>query len=341
MRSGDLIENGALYVFVYSYPFVIRTPLGKPFHIQGQTIRAGEHAQVVLNIYKLPTHTLIEIPVFIFNGEEDGPTILFLAGMHGDEINGIEVVRRLIQRKDVQRPKRGCVVAIPVINIISFLAGTRDLPDGRDLNRCFPGSRNGSLGSRIAHDLMETIIPEIDFGFDFHTGGAKISNFPQIRCVFDDPKNLSLGKIFGPPMVINAPFREHTLRKEASLAGKQILVFEGGESHRFDYESVEEGMAGCLRTLSHFGMIKTKTAKQKTVLLKKSTWVRAKSSGLFHTTKKSGGAVSKGDVIGMICDPYGEVEHELHSPVDGFIVGVNNQPVVNQGDALIHIGVVR
>ncbi|MBI3511751.1 MAG: succinylglutamate desuccinylase/aspartoacylase family protein [Bacteroidetes bacterium] len=313
--------------------------MGKPFTIQGQTISAGEHAQVVLNIYKLPTHTLIEIPVFVFNGKEPGPTVLFLAGMHGDEINGIEVVRQLIKRKDVQKPKRGCIVAIPVINIISFIAGTRDLPDGRDLNRCFPGSKSGSLGSRIAHDLMQSIIPQIDFGFDFHTGGAKISNYPQIRCVFDDKKNLELGKIFAPLMVLNAPFRENTLRLAASKLGKQILVFEGGESHRFDYDSVKEGMDGCVRVLNHYKMIKANVPQKKTVFLKKTTWLRAKSSGLFHTTKKYGVAVRKGELLGMICDPYGEVEHELHATQNGFVVGVNNQPVVNAGDALIHIGV--
>jgi hypothetical protein len=312
--------------------------MGKPFYIQGQTISAGEHAQVVLNIYKLPTHTLIEIPVFIFNGEEPGPTILFLAGMHGDEINGIEVVRKLIKRDDVRKLRRGCVVAIPVINIISFLAGTRDLPDGRDLNRCFPGSKNGSLGSRIAHDLMETIIPQIDFGIDFHTGGSKISNYPQIRCVFDNKRNLELGKIFSPLLVLNSPFRENTLRQAAAMQGKQILVFEGGESRRFDYESIKEGLNGCLRVLKHYKMIKTEVKSTPTVFLKKSSWVRAKSSGLFHTTKKSGSRVKKGEVLGMICDPYGEVEHELIATADGFIVGVNNQPVVNQGDALIHIG---
>ncbi len=315
--------------------------MGKPFSIQGQIIQPGEHAQVVLNIYKLPTHTLIEIPVFVFNGKEPGPTVLFLAGMHGDEINGIEVVRKLIMREDMKRLKRGCVVAIPVINIISFLLGTRDLPDGRDLNRCFPGSKSGSLGSRIAHDLMETIIPQIDFGIDFHTGGSKISNYPQIRCVFDNKKNLELGNIFSPLLVLNSPFRENTLRLAASKLGKSILVFEGGESNRFDYESIKEGLNGCLRILHHHKMIKTEIKETSTVFLKKSAWVRAKSSGLFHTTKKSGTRVKKGDVLGMICDPYGEVEHELFAPADGFIVGVNNQPVVNEGDALIHVGVEK
>lgn len=315
--------------------------MGKPFHIQGQTIEAGQHAQVILNIYKLPTHTLIEIPVFIFNGEKPGPTILFLAGMHGDEINGIEVVRKLIKREDVKTLKRGCVVAIPVLNIVSFLLGTRDLPDGRDLNRCFPGSKNGSLGSRIAHDLMETIIPQIDFGIDFHTGGSKISNYPQIRCVFDNKKNLEIAQQFSPLLVLNSPFRENTLREAAAMQGKQILVFEGGESRRFDYESIKEGLNGCLRVLKHHKMIKTEIKTTPTVFLKKSSWVRAKSSGLFHTTKKSGTHVKKGELIGMICDPYGEVEHELFASADGFIVGVNNQPVVNQGDALIHIGVEK
>jgi uncharacterized protein len=312
--------------------------LGKPFHIQGQIIQPGQHAQVVLNIYKLPTHTLIEIPVFVFNAEEDGPTVLFLAGMHGDEINGIEVVRRLIQRPDVMKPKRGCIVAIPVINIISFLSGSRDLPDGRDLNRCFPGSKSGSLGSRIAHDLSSTIIPQIDFGVDFHTGGAKISNYPQIRCVFNDPRNIELGKIFAAPLIINSPFRESTLRKEAARQKKPILVYEGGESRRMDYFSIDQGLLGCLRLLHHHGMTDADVPQGTPVLLDKSGWVRAKSSGLFHTTIAYGAPVRKGEKLGIICDPYGEVEHAVNASHDGYVVGLNNQPVVNQGDALMHIG---
>lgn len=315
--------------------------MGKPFCIQGKSIAPGSYEQVVLNSYKLPTHTVIEIPVFIFNGKKPGPTILFLAGMHGDEINGIEIVRQLIKRADVHNLKKGCVVAIPVINIISFLAGSRDLPDGRDLNRCFPGSASGSLGSRIAHDLLDTIIPQIDFGIDFHTGGAKITNYPQIRCVFDDKKNLELAKIFAPPLVINSPFRDNTLRKEAANRGKQILVFEGGESHRFDQPSIKEGLNGCIRTLNHFKMIDADVPNHKPVFLSKTSWFRARSSGLFHTTKLYGDFVEKGESIGKICDPYGEVEQYIFAQHTGYIVGVNNKPVVNQGDALIHIGITK
>jgi predicted deacylase len=259
--------------------------------------------------------------------------------MHGDEINGIEIVRRLITREDVKKPLCGSIIAIPVINIISFLSGSRELPDGRDLNRCFPGSRSGSLGSRIAYDLMNEIIPQIDFGIDFHTGGSKINNYPQLRCVFNNKTNLELGKKFSPPLILNSPFRDCTLRKEAAKKGKSILVFEGGESSRFDYLSINEGMSGCLRLMKHLNMIALDIPNNPTVALSKTSWVRAKTSGLFHTSRTNGAHVTKGEILGMICDPYGEQQENLISPHDGYIVGINNQPVINQGDALMHIGI--
>ena len=315
------------------------TYTNKNIHINGMDIKPGQNAQVSLNWYQLPTKTVIEIPVYVFRSVNPGPTLLILAGMHGDEINGIEIVRRLITRDDVKNPLCGSIIAIPVINIISFLSGSRDLPDGRDLNRCFPGTKSGSLGSRIAYDLMNEIIPQIDFGIDFHTGGAKINNYPQLRCVFNNKTNLDLGKKFSPALIINSPFRDNTLRKEASKKGKSILVFEGGESSRFDYLSINEGMNGCMRLMKHLNMVNTDIPNNPTVFLNKSTWVRAKSSGLFHTSKTNGAHINKGELVGMIVDPYGEHEEKLISPTDGYIVGINNQPVVNQGDALMHIGV--
>ncbi|HSH66564.1 MAG TPA: succinylglutamate desuccinylase/aspartoacylase family protein, partial [Bacteroidia bacterium] len=227
------------------------------------------------------------------------------------------------------------------INIVSFLYGSRVLPDGRDLNRCFPGSQTGSLGSRIAYDLMKEVISQIDFGIDFHTGGAKISNIPQLRCVFNHKQNLDIAVPFQPPFILNASLREQTLRKEAAKRGKSILVFEGGESSRFDYTSITEGINGCLRLLHSLKMIHTTIAANKTVQLDGSTWVRAKASGLFHSTKANGTAVKKGEQIGMICDPYGELCEKIISSRTGYIIGINNQPVVNEGDALMHIGVVK
>ena len=311
----------------------------KNIHINGMDIKPGTTAQVSLNWYQLPTKTIIEIPVYVFRSINPGPTLLILAGMHGDEINGIEIVRKLITRDDIKKPLCGSIIAIPVINIISFLYGSRDLPDGRDLNRCFPGTKSGSLGSRIAYDLMNEIIPQIDFGIDFHTGGAKISNYPQLRCVFSSKTNLELGTKFSAPLIINAPFRDNTLRKEASKKGKSILVFEGGESSRFDVLSVNEGVNGCLRLMKHYGMVETSVADNPTVVLNKTSWVRAKSSGLFHSEKLNGSHIIKGELIGMICDPYGEYEEKLVAPYDGYIIGINNQPVINQGDALMHIGI--
>ncbi len=311
----------------------------KVIHINGLDIKAGQSAQVSLNWYQLPTKTVIEIPVYVFRSEIPGPTLLILAGMHGDEINGIEIVRKLITRDDVRKPLCGSIIAIPVLNIISFLSGSRELPDGRDLNRCFPGTKSGSLGGRIAYDLMNEVIPQIDFGIDFHTGGAKISNYPQLRCVFSNKTNLDLGKKFSAPLIINSPFRDNTLRKEAGKKGKSILVFEGGESSRFDYLSINEGVNGCLRLMKHLNMVSIDLPNNPTVFLNKTTWVRAKSSGLFHTSKTNGSHIQKGDLIGMICDPYGEYQEKLISPAAGYIVGINNQPVINQGDALMHIGI--
>lgn len=306
--------------------------------INGTRIAPGENKIISLNTYELPTKTKIEIPIHVFRSKKPGPTILLSAGMHGDEINGIEVVRKIITRKETQNLLRGTVIAIPVMNTVSFLFRSRDLPDGRDMNRCFPGTKNGSIGSRIAYDLMKEIIPLIDIGIDFHTGGAKINNYPQLRCVFDFAESFKIAKIFAPPLIINSVYRDGTMRKEASKKGKPILVFEGGESLRFDYKSINEGINGCLRLLKHYKMMDVESPTNHFVMLNKSVWVRAKLSGLFHAAKSNGAYVNKDEVLGAICNPYGQIEGRILSPIDGYIIGINNQPVVNQGDALMHIG---
>ena len=312
----------------------------KNITINGKIFKPGESGEANLNTYRLPTRTIIEIPVYVFRSKKEGPTLFFTAGMHGDETNGIEIIRNMLRSKCLSKLNCGSVIAIPIINIVSFLNGSRDLPDGRDLNRCFPGSRSGSLGSRIAYDLMHEIIPQIDFGVDFHTGGAKINNYPQVRCVFADTKNLEIAKLFAAPFTINSPYREKTLRNEAEKKGKSILVYEAGESSRFNSLAITEGINGCLRMLSHLKMVDIEIPQNKTIIINESTWVRAKISGLFRTTKKYGYHIEKDEVIGKICDPYGEIEEELIAHADGYIIGLNNHPVINEGDALIHIGIV-
>lgn len=310
----------------------------KTISINGQDIAPGENKTVILNSYELHTKTRIEIPVHVVHSKNEGPALLLSAGMHGEETNGIEIIRKIISRTEVRDLLCGTLIVIPVINIVSFLFGSRDLPDGRDLNRCFPGTKSGSLGSRIAYDLMKHILPIIDFGVDFHTGGAKINNYPQLRCVFDFPENLNLAERFSTPLIVDSTYREGTFRMEASKKNKPILVYEGGESMRFDYLAINEGVNGCLRLMHSFGMIDFELPANPSVKIRKGTWVRANNSGLFHMKLNNGSHVLKGDLLGVIVDPFGESEDQIISPTDGYIIGINNQPVVNQGDALIHIG---
>ena len=306
--------------------------------ISGTIIKPGENTRVNLNVYYLPTGAKMEIPVYVFRSKKKGPSVLFMAGMHGDETNGIEIMRNLLKEKYFERIERGSVIAIPIANVVSFLNRSRELPDGRDLNRCFPGTRAGSLGSRIAYDLTKKILPVIDLGVDFHTGGAEINNYPQVRCTFDDEKSLELGKVFGAPFILNSPYREKSLRKEASKKGKPILVYEAGESFRFSTVGINEGLNGCLRLMKNLKMLDVHTPKPESIRLNGSRWIRAKISGLFRTTKKFGTYVEKDQVIGVVSSPYAEIAKELIAPDNGFLIGINNKPVVNEGDALIHIG---
>lgn len=306
--------------------------------INGAIIGLGENARVNLNVYYLPTGAKMEIPVHVFRSKKKGPSVLFMAGMHGDEINGIEILRNLLKEKYFEKLERGSIISIPIVNVVSFLNSNRELPDGRDLNRCFPGTKRGSLGSRIAYDMIQKIIPQIDFGVDFHTGGHEINNYPQVRCVFDEPKSVELAKAFGAPFILNSPYRDKSLRKESAKKGKQILVFEAGESNRFNTIGITEGINGCLRLMKNLKMLDVLTPKSQSIILNGSKWMRARISGLFRTTKKFGTFVEKDQIIGTVSSPYADIERPLIAPTDGFLIGINNKPVVNEGDALIHIG---
>ena len=306
--------------------------------INRQSILPGETKTVILNSYELHTKTKIEIPVYVLRSKNDGPVMLLSAGMHGEETNGIEIVRKVMLHDEVSKLNCGTLIAIPVINVISFLYGSRDLPDGRDLNRCFPGSKTGSFGSRIAYDIMKHILPIIDFGVDFHTGGARINNYPQLRCVFNIKANVDLARKFSAPIIINSKYRDNTFRKEAAKKKKPILVYEGGESMRFDYSAINEGVNGCLRLMNAYNMINFEVPDNNPVAIEKTTWVRANSSGLFHMSIKNGAPVAEGDLIGFIFNPFGKTEEKIISKVNGYIIGINNRPVVDEGDALIHIG---
>lgn len=306
--------------------------------INNVTIAPGESKKVIISKCELPSQNAMEVPAYIYRSTEPGPTVLLSAGMHGEETNGIETLRQLIKREDICNPLKGTIIVIPVFNVVSFIFNQRYLPDGRDLNRCFPGSKSGSLGSRLAYDIMHTVLPVIDFGIDFHTGGASINNYPQLRFVFDNPKNMEIAGLFSPPFILNASYREGSFRAEAAKQGKHILVFEAGESLRFNPIAIEEGVNGCLRMLNRLGMIADSMPNNNTIILQRDKWLRAEEAGLFRTYKKFGSFFEQGETIGAVCDPFNKHEVPIVAQENGFVIGLNNQPVVHAGDALIHVG---
>jgi predicted deacylase len=311
----------------------------KEIVIQGVRVMPGEKINLEIPIAKLPTHTLIDLPVFIRSSAVAGPVVLISGGVHGDEINGIATAKKILQAFDEELVLlQGTVIIIPVVNIYGFLSNSRTFPDGRDLNRSFPGSKKGSLASRIAHILSEEILPHIDFGIDFHTGGRMISNHPQIRVDFKDKIGVELAKAFGTHYVVHSKHIEKSFRKTAYKNKKHLLVYEGGESMRLDPYAIEEGITGTKRLLHHLEMITAPQISQATLVLKESTWIRAKASGIFSCSTRLGEFVRKGDVLAQISDPYGQVVVPVKATSNGHIIGVNNNPVVNVGDALIHVG---
>ncbi|NIP30209.1 MAG: succinylglutamate desuccinylase [Candidatus Dadabacteria bacterium] len=305
--------------------------------INGTDVALGETTRIDLQIAKLPTHTVIDLPVYIYRAPTDGPVLLITAGLHGDELNGVEIIRTLTASKEII-PTMGTVLVIPVVNVYGFINNSRTMPDGRDLNRSFPGSKNGSLAARIAHTLMNTVIPHIDYGVDLHTGGAN-QNYPQIRCTFDIEKNLELAKAFSPPFIVNSSLRDGSFRRETQKLGKTILVFEGGESLRFDEITIKEGIEGVKRLMSYLGMNNSAfISNRETVIIKKSSWIRANHSGLYRPFIDYGEEVKRNQIIATITDPYGETEYKLKSRFDGHVLAIRSSPIVNRGDAIVHIG---
>lgn len=306
--------------------------------INKSKIQPGENTMVKLPVGKLPSGTKIHINAHVFRSEYPGPTVLILGGVHGDEINGVETIRKLIFDDHFTDLQCGTVIAIPIVNIYGFINFSRAVPDGKDVNRSFPGNLNGSLASRVARVITMKILPEVDYIIDLHTGGASRFNHPQIRYTASDNRALELAKIFGAPFIIKKPVISKSLRKVAKEKNIPVLVFEGGESLRFDGASIQVGKEGILKVLTHLNMLEYEglpNAKQ--VHFTKTIWVRASTSGLFMWTKRSGNKIRKGEIIGVINDPQGLSSASVLASREGYIIGHNNASVVNQGDALFHI----
>lgn len=306
--------------------------------IDGQEIAPGEQKHLDLLVARLPSGTEITMPIHVYRSSEPGPVILLSGGMHGDEVNGIEIVRRILGEKIPNKITRGSIVAMPIINVYGFINFARYVPDGKDINRSFPGREDGSLASMVAHLMTTKILPEIDFGIDFHTGGASRTNYPQIRYDKDDALAREIAEAFDAPFTLHSNLIEGSFRQTAKDMGKSVVVFEGGETLRIDPKTVDEGLAGVKRVLKHFKMLKVAPKGSGTRLFRHSTWVRAEVSGLFRHKKSWGAKVSAGKTIGYISSPTNEYSMKVKAPVDGYIIGHNNFPLIHKGDALFHIG---
>lgn len=307
-------------------------------------IAPGQSKVINLNIAKLHTRTSLAVPIIIERAKVDGPCLLLTAGIHGDEVNGVEIVRQIISH-GYNKPAKGTVICVPVVNVFGFLSKTRDFPDGRDLNRMFPGAKNGSLASRFAYYIVKSIAPHVDYCIDYHTGGGERFNYSQIRIDSSNEETLELAKAFGVKFIMDAENRDKSFRETLTSMGKHVLLFEGGKSLNLDRIVTQLGINGALRIMTHLGIrdfsqelnASPFAKSSEMIMIKDSTWIRAKHSGMFRSYKSIGAFVKKGDVLGTISDPYGDFEVDVKATFEGYIICATHAPIVNEGDALVHI----
>ncbi len=307
--------------------------------IGGVNISRGERKRVQLDSAALYDYTQLTIPVEVIRGTQAGPTLFISAAIHGDEINGVEIIRKLLKKSFLKRIK-GTLILIPIVNIFGFNYKSRYLPDRRDLNRSFPGSRNGSLASRLAYIFMKEIVSKCTHGIDLHTGAIHRTNLPQIRACLDDESTRSLAEGFGVPVVINSSLRDGSLREAARKKKVSMLLFEGGEALRFENNVINIGLRGCISVMRKIGMIENSSPDQKRpkiFIAKSSYWTRAPHSGAFSTVKKIGEKIKVGDILAIIADPFGRESFNILAENDGILIGATVLPLVNQGDAMLHI----
>jgi len=311
----------------------------RPITIGGVSVRPGTRQTIELEVGRLYTHSPTTMPVQVVRGRKDGPVLFVCAAIHGDELNGVEIIRRLLRVKALKRI-RGTLIAVPIVNLHGFIDKNRYLPDRRDLNRSFPGSESGSLASRIAHLFMTEIVSQATHGIDLHTGAIHRGNLPQIRANLDDEQTRELALAFGTPVILNAAIRPGTIR--AAATGKvPVLVYEAGEALRLDELSIRGGVNGIVRVMRKLEMLpasRTRKTPPEPIIARSSSWVRAPQSGIFRSFVNYGERVMRNDtLLGIVSDPYGENEAPVLAPFSGIVIGQLHLPLVNEGDAIYHI----
>lgn len=312
----------------------------EPLIIHGISVLPGMRMTIDIPAGRLYTHAPMTIPVHVINGKKAGPRLFISAAIHGDEINGVEIIRRLLKHSGLKR-LRGTIIAVPIVNVHGLINHSRYLPDRRDLNRSFPGSEKGSLAARLAHLFMQEIVSQSTHGIDLHTGAIHRSNLPQIRANLDDEETNKLARAFNVPVIISSNLRDGSLREAAAEYGIPMLLYEAGEALRFDEVSIRAGVKGIVNVMRLLGMIpasrRNPTKQTEPVVARSSSWVRAHDSGILRAMIPLGGRVKKGTLLGIVADPFGEREIKIVAPHSGIVIGKTNLPLVNEGEALYHI----
>jgi predicted deacylase len=317
-------------------------PKNKAIQIGGITIEPGERASVDIPVADLYTGTSLSMPVKVICGYRSGPVLFVSAAIHGDELNGVAIVRNLLKSK-LLRSLRGTLIAVPVVNVHGFLDQSRYLPDRRDLNRSFPGSAKGSIAARMANTFITEIVSKADYGIDLHTGALNRSNLPQIRANLDDKTTRELAMVFGAPVILNSNIRDGSLRACAAERGFPMLIYEAGEALRFDGLSIRAGLSGVLKIMRFLEMLpqKKSTASTTPVVADSTSWVRAPASGIVSRQAELGARVVEGQRIAIVGDPLGEDETDVLAPFDGIVIGRSNLPLAHEGDALFNVAAFK
>ena len=310
------------------------------FVFNGVQVQPGQRCSIDLSVGKLYTHSEITMPVYVVNGNKAGKRLYLSAAIHGDEINGVEIIRRVLA-SPILKQLQGTLIAVPVVNVHGFINTSRYLPDRRDLNRSFPGSAEGSLTARLAHLFMTEIVNNATHGIDIHTAAIHRNNLPQVRGDLDNLHVAELANAFGIPVLLSSAGPEGALRRVATEAGVPTILYEAGEALRFDEVSIRAGVKGVVSVMRQLGMLPRRSSQRQPsrmpFIARSSTWVRAPESGIIRALVPLGARVHKGDALGIIADPFGEKEIVVSAQTAGVIIGRADLPLVNEGDALFHI----
>jgi predicted deacylase len=280
----------------------------------------------------------VSTPVLVVNGRLAGPTLCLTAAVHGDELNGIEMVRRVMHDINARRLS-GAVVGVPIVNLQGFRRASRYLPDRRDLNRYFPGNPRGSAAARIAYSFFTDVVLHCDALVDLHTGSFERSNLPQLRADLRNPDIITLTEGFGSTVILHSTPAEGTLRHAATAAGVPAVTLEAGGPSQLELEEVKHGVKGIETLLNTLGMVRRmRLWGEPEPVYYRSTWVRANRGGILLADVSLGSTVRQGDLLGTITDPMTNASTEIYSPYSGRIIGMARNQVVMPGFAAFHVG---